>query len=448
MLYLSIFEMIAISKSTKHESKKTSSRVIFSFEPSKGNQLVRADTKAELLPHHDPAVYQFFLAMALCHTVQAKVDRKPKFTSPEAQAGDSFTLSPAKLNIQYSASSPDELALVEAAKNLGVAFTGASEESPNMIQVQTCTKARKFSVEDVIEFTSARKRQSVILKDENGVYLILTKGADSHVLPLVTQGPTKQIENSVLEFSMDGFRTLILCKKLVTQEEGDRLVKSLSEAKSIVNDAARNKALESIYDEIESDLQLMGATAVEDKLQTNVASTMANLREAGIFVWVLTGDKEETALAVSRMARHIDSSTKILKIEGENTTEIGRSIADAIRQLSPGSEFGGPIRKNCGRGWALVIPGAVVSVAIRDHKKILQTLLIQIRPESVICCRMAPIQKAQIVKLARAHETGNDLTLAIGDGANDVSMIQEAHVGVGIFGKIKTDLSVVFIIIF
>jgi len=400
-----------------------------------------------LLPHHDPAVYQFFLAMALCHTVQAKVDRKPKFTSPEVQSGDSFTLSPAKLSIQYSASSPDELALVEAAKNLGVAFTGASEDSPNMIKVQTCTKARCFSVEEIIEFDSTRKRQTVILKDENGAYLILTKGADSHVLPLVTQGPIKQIENSVLEFSMQGYRTLILCKKLVTKEEGDRLVKELAEAKSIVNDAARNKALGSINDEIESNLQLMGATAVEDKLQKNVAQTMANLREAGIFVWVLTGDKEETALAVSRMAKHIDSSTKLLKIEGENTNEIGRSIADAIRQLSPGSEFGGPIRKNCGRGWGLVIPGAVVSVAIRDHRKILQTLLIQIRPESVICCRMAPIQKAQIVKLARSQEGGNDLTLAIGDGANDVSMIQEAHVGVGIFGR-EILSGVVMIIVF
>ena len=88
--------------------------------------------------------------------------------------------------------------------------------------------------------------------------------------------------------------------------------------------------------EIEADLQLMGATAVEDKLQEFVPETMANLREAGIIIWVLTGDKEETAVAVSRMARHIDPTSKIVKIMGDNTQEIGRAIADAIRTISPG----------------------------------------------------------------------------------------------------------------
>lgn len=404
-----------------------------------GNQLVRCDTKAELLPHHDPAVYQFFLAMSLCHTVKAKVDRRPKYNSQEAHlsgefSGDSYTLSPAKLSIKYTASSPDELALVEAAKNLGVAYIGHTESSSGMVQVQTCTKTRNFSVEDVIEFDSVRKRQSIILKDENGSYLILTKGADSHVLPLVTEGHLKQVQQSVLDFSMDGFRTLILCKKLVSPEEGQLLVSEMKSAKSIVNDTERSKALERIHSKIESNLKLMGATAVEDKLQTKVSETMSNLREAGILIWVLTGDKEETALAVSRMAKHIDPGTKIFKISGENTIDIGTSIADAIRTMSPGAELGGPIRKNSGAGWAVLIPGAAVTVAIRDHKKILQTLLLKIRPESVLCCRMAPIQKAQIVKLVK-NFAKEELTLAIGDGANDVSMIQEAHVGVGIFGK-------------
>ena len=91
------------------------------------------------------------------------------------------TLSPSNLNISYSASSPDELALVEAAKELGVAFTGGEGKH---VKVQTCTKVREFVVEENLEFTSARKRQSVILRDENGNFLLLTKGAESHVLPL------------------------------------------------------------------------------------------------------------------------------------------------------------------------------------------------------------------------------------------------------------------------
>ena len=189
-----------------------------------------------------------------------------------------------------------------------------------------------------------------------------------------------------------------------------------------------------VESEIESDLQLMGATAVEDKLQDFVPQTMRNLREAGVIIWVLTGDKEETAIAVSRMAGHLEHDSKIIRITGENTQEIGRAIADGIRQISPGAEIGGAIRKNSGRGWAVVIPGSVISMAIRDHKKILETLLVKIRPESVIFCRMAPIQKAEVVRLVRNSKEG-PMTLAVGDGANDVSMIQEAHVGIGLYGN-------------
>ena len=127
--------------------------------------MIRAETRKELLPHHDPAVYQFFLALALCHTVQAK--KEFRSFSPEQESND-FAISPANMDISYSASSPDELALVAAAKSLGVAFVGYSTENESEIQVQTCTKLRKFSLEETIEFTSARKRQSVILKDEKG----------------------------------------------------------------------------------------------------------------------------------------------------------------------------------------------------------------------------------------------------------------------------------------
>ena len=138
--------------------------------------LIRADNRQELLPHHDPAVYQFFLALALCHTVQAKREEsRSRFGSPDSALlesvapGESLTMSPSLMEISYTASSPDELALVEAAKSLGVAFVGYSGEGDqNQIQVQTCTKLRSFALEETIEFTSARKRQSVILRDEKG----------------------------------------------------------------------------------------------------------------------------------------------------------------------------------------------------------------------------------------------------------------------------------------
>ena len=147
------------------------------------------------------------------------------------------------------------------------------------------------------------------------------------------------MEKNVTDFSLSGFRTLIICKRLLPPELGSHLVAKLRAAKTLVTETARREAIGLVEAEIESDLQLMGATAVEDKLQDFVPETMHNLREAGIIIWVLTGDKEETAVAVSRMARHIELNTKIVKIKGENTQEIGRAIADAIRTISPGVSY-------------------------------------------------------------------------------------------------------------
>ena len=171
------------------------------------------------------------------------------------------------------------------------------------VQVQTCTKKRDFVIEDVLEFTSARKRQSIILRDDSGNFMLLIKGAESHVLPLVTKGPVEVVKKQIIKFSMSGFRTLVVCKRLLTKEQGESLLRQLKEAKSIVANSERIAKVEEIQARCESDLELMGVTAVEDKLQDGVASTMENLRQAGIVIWILTGDNEETAVAVSRMAR-------------------------------------------------------------------------------------------------------------------------------------------------
>ena len=353
--------------------------------------LIREDSNQELMPHHDPAVYQFFLAMSLCHTVEAKIEKRSILERSNQGSGET-TLSPSSLEIEYTASSPDELALVEAAKQLGVAYLGGEGKH---VRVQTCTKMRNFIVEEVIEFTSARKRQSIILKDENGNFLLLTKGAESHVLPLVNKGSIESIRKQIVTFSMQGYRTLVLCKRLLSKEQGELLLTQIRNAKSIVNNNERISAVEDVYQKCEMDLELMGITAVEDKLQDDVAQTMENLRQAGIIIWILTGDNEETAVAVSRMARHFDEKTRIVRIGGENTDEIGHEITQAIKTISPGAELGAPIRQNSGRGWGVIIPGHVISMAIRDHKKIFEILLLKIKPECVICCRMAPIQKAE-----------------------------------------------------
>ena len=99
---------------------------------------------------------------------------------------------------------------------------------------------------------------------------------------------------------------------------------------------------------------------------------MESLRLAGIVIWILTGDNEETAVAVSRMARHFDEKTRIVRIGGENSDEIGHAITEAIKTIQPGAELGAPLRNNPGKGWGVIIPGHVISVANRDHRKVRQ----------------------------------------------------------------------------
>uniref|UniRef100_A0A663FHT1 ATPase phospholipid transporting 11A n=1 Tax=Aquila chrysaetos chrysaetos TaxID=223781 RepID=A0A663FHT1_AQUCH len=198
--------------------------------------------------------------------------------------------------------------------------------------------------------------------------------------------------------NQEGLRTLCVAYKKLTAEEYSNAQKLLQNAKLALQD--REKKLAEVYEKIERDFILLGATAVEDRLQEKAADTIEALQKAGIKVWVLTGDKMETAAATCYACKLFRRNTQILelttkKIEEQSLHDVQDGSSANYRELFL------EICRNC---------------------------------SAVLCCRMAPLQKAQIVKLIKLSKE-HPITLAIGDGANDVSMILEAHVGIGIIGK-------------
>uniref|UniRef100_A0A7N8YA07 Phospholipid-transporting ATPase n=1 Tax=Mastacembelus armatus TaxID=205130 RepID=A0A7N8YA07_9TELE len=349
----------------------------------------------------------FFRALCLCHTVQVKEEETVDGIKHGIHQGKSTSL--------YISSSPDEVALVE------VVFC-----------VHVCFLIR-FELLEVLTFDSVRRRMSVIVR-ATGEFYLFCKGADSSIFPRVISGKVDQVRARVEHNAVEGLRTLCVAYKRLSPEQYQEVCHLLSGAKLALQD--RDKRLAEAYDLIEKDLILLGATAVEDRLQEKAADTIESLHKAGMKVWVLTGDKMETAAATCYASKLFRRNTQILELTTKRTEE--QSLHDVLFDLSRTV-----LRHLSGDycDYGLIIDGATLSAVMRpdqedsnsgNYKEIF--LEICRNCSAVLCCRMAPLQKAQIVKLIKTSKE-HPITLAIGDGANDVSMILEAHVGIGIMGK-------------
>ncbi|PNJ78160.1 ATP11A isoform 3, partial [Pongo abelii] len=242
----------------------------------------------------------------------------------------------------------------------------------------------------------------------------------------------------------EGLRTLCVAYKRLIQEEYEGICKLLQAAKVALQD--REKKLAEAYEQIEKDLTLLGATAVEDRLQEKAADTIEALQKAGIKVWVLTGDKMETAAATCYACKLFRRNTQLLELTTKRIEE--QSLHDILFELSKTvlRHSGSLTRDNFSglsadmQDYGLIIDGAALSLIMKPREDgssgNYRELFLEIcrSCSAVLCCRMAPLQKAQIVKLIKFSKE-HPITLAIGDGANDVSMILEAHVGIGVIGK-------------
>uniref|UniRef100_A0A7M4EYP2 Phospholipid-transporting ATPase n=1 Tax=Crocodylus porosus TaxID=8502 RepID=A0A7M4EYP2_CROPO len=363
---------------------------------------------------------------------------------------------PEEGELRYEAESPDEAALVYAARAYNCTLVGrlSDQVSIELPHLGTLT----FEVLHTLGFDSIRKRMSVVVRhpitDEINVY---TKGADSVImdllLPCSSDDPRgkhqKKIESKTQNYlnlyAVDGLRTLCIAKRVLSKDEYACWLKSHLEAESCIEN--REELLFQSALHIEKNLHLLGATGVEDRLQEGVPETIANLRKAGLQIWVLTGDKQETAINIAYACKLLDHDEEIITLNAESPETCAILLEQCLHCVE--SKFSSNTIENTSGdmriGFAsfctpsssahsklgLVIDGRTLAYAL-DKTLENRFLLLAKRCRSVLCCRSTPLQKSMVVKLVR--DKLKAMTLAIGDGANDVSMIQVADVGVGISG--------------
>lgn len=532
-------------------------------------------------------LHQFLTALAVCHSVQAEVDKE---TGEVAE---------------YKAASPDEEALCKGARDNGYVYLGRAQ---NTLSIRVKGQEVDYEILLEIEFSSERRRMTMVLRDQEGSIIMFTKGADSVILERLdmeskaTQHYLQTTKAHLDEFSKLGLRTLLFGTKSLTEDEWQGFYKQWHAASTKIE--GRDEALDELADEFERDLALVGASAIEDKLQDGVPDTIANLRKAGIKIWVITGDKQETAINIGYSSKLLTSQMKVLCVNSTDESELEEILmryinenldldeddrriiddwkmahdeyladvratepdtpipttiqptntvqkfkapavkrkikkkknrdfsapdidsdvsdlltfeddelyddADANAQPSVGSyesehsyplpsqgpaqpsassrknsshssygsmdeaRSGAPAASNSsfsgrssssgysvspdfspvGSTWnasssgdsfrttssyrsggkrkiALVVDGKTLVYILMNFRELFMVLAR--RAQSVVCNRVTPLQKAEIVKLVSQSE--GIISLAIGDGGNDVSMIQQAHIGVGIQGR-------------
>ncbi|CBI27109.3 unnamed protein product, partial [Vitis vinifera] len=349
--------------------------------------------------------------------------------------------------VSYEAESPDEAAFVIAARELGFEFYKRTQTSISLHELDPVSGKkveRVYDLLNVLEFNSTRKRMSVIVRNEEGKLLLLCKGADSVMFERLDKNGRQFEEdtrNHVNEYADAGLRTLILAYRELDEEEYKEFNKKFNEAKSSVN-ADREALIDEVTEKMEKNLILLGATAVEDKLQHGVPDCIDKLAQAGIKIWVLTGDKMETAINIGFACSLLRQGMKqiIISLEtpdikalekvGDKAVIIKASKESVVHQIAAGKA---QVTASSGssEAYALIIDGKSLAYALQDDVKNL-FLELAIGCASVICCRSSPKQKALVTRLVKLG-TGKT-TLAIGDGANDVGMLQEADIGIGISG--------------
>ncbi|KAK3239287.1 hypothetical protein CYMTET_50774 [Cymbomonas tetramitiformis] len=427
---------------------------------------------------HADTIANFFRLLAVCHTVV-----------PDGPCN--------KEELVYQAESPDESAFVTAAKVLGFFFYKRTNTTVFVLEGE---EEVEYELLDILEFNSTRKRMSVICRRGTDRQLILfCKGADNVIYdrlrkdtPTTSYNPyAEETLKHLEEFGGAGLRTLCLAYREISDSEYELWHEEYQEARTTLDDN-QQELLMLACDQVEKDLILLGATGIEDKLQEKVPQCIAALASAGVAIWMLTGDKVETAINIgfacslleNNTSKHVirtaadlmDDELSFLlgmisqsaepALEGKKT-ELGQarrllsSVCTAPSQCRSSlcslmenasdelmmqvemalvqqqmvaalGDIAANVQLNNATHNGLIIDGRALSMALANQT--LQELFLKLglTCQSIICCRVSPKQKGQVTKLVK--DSGR-VTLAIGDGANDVEMILAAHIGVGISGQ-------------
>ena len=374
----------------------------------------------------DYLIEHFWTALSLCHTCSVEVNEDGKE--------------------EYICVSPDSIELVKAAQAQGWAYEESGNPDTKILGLGPIRDTKKkFEKLEIIEFSSDRKRETIIVKTDEGKIILYCKGADSIIEKRLSEKSNKEIlmqcKYYVDKFSAQGLRTLFIAMKLLSENEYNNFSKDLNEAMMSLED--KDKKVNQVYDSIEQNLYLIGTTIVEDKLQEKVPETIRDLRLAKIKVWMLTGDKMNTAYNIGLSCNLINRQMKIFNICGiePKKHELTLSVINQHERNEVILNFAKEFQRFKGEFNSMESPqyGILVDekalLTIEEDEEI-QKIFLDIAKDAVavICCRVSPLQKSQVVKMMKNYNP-NSKTLAIGDGGNDVSMIMEAHIGVGIYGE-------------
>ncbi|XP_057660555.1 probable phospholipid-transporting ATPase IIB isoform X1 [Diorhabda carinulata] len=354
-------------------------------------------------------------ALALCHNVTPMCDTTEKKDTDSGSFGSETEadhhLQISDQEVTYQASSPDEVALVQWTHQVGL--TLSHRDLTSMQLRRPDGRLMNYSILQVFPFKSETKRMGIIVKDlYTGEIIFYVKGADVVMSAIVQY--TDWLDEEVGNMARDGLRTLVVAKKDLTEEQYLDFEARYDAARLSKTD--RGARVAQVVESLEREMELLCVTGVEDKLQDNVRSTLELLRNAGIKIWMLTGDKLETATCIAK------SSSLVSKTQGLHVFKKVVTRTDAHLELNSYRR-----KQDC----ALVISGESLEVCLLYYQP--EFMELATAAPAVVCCRCSPTQKAQVVQLIQKH-TGKR-TAAVGDGGNDVSMIQQADAGIGIEGR-------------
>eukprot|EP00606_Chrysophyceae_sp_TOSAG23-5_P000379 GSChrysophyteH2.ASY1.ANO1.183.1 assembled CDS len=339
-------------------------------------------------------VQRFFRTLAICHDVIAeKVDGQ----------------------IKLSASNPDDEALVCAAEYFGFKFTDRRDKFMLVQTRESGGEVEELELLESIEFSSKRKRMSVIVRETDGKIRLYIKGADTVINERLRKGQASIVESTnrdMASFSDEGLRCLLVGYAELTEDHYTKWHKKYKAAKTDLGEVEKKKKMlpnmiEELEEEIEKDIILIGSTALEDRLQDGVPEAVALLAKANIKIWVLTGDKEETAINIAVACNLVLPELYMKHLFDKESAHLTLATSNK----------------------AMLMTEANLCQELRQ-----KLLAFSQRCKAVVGCRVSPDQKREMVDMIKTGVEGVR-SLAVGDGANDVAMIQEAHVGVGIKGE-------------
>ena len=304
-------------------------------------------------------IHHFLALLSTCHTViPERRDEKPG-------------------EIKYQAASPDEGALVEGAVTLGYEFTA---RRPRSVTISVEGDEHEYELLAVLEFNSTRKRMSTIFRCPDGKVRCYCKGADTVILErLGTDNPIVETTLQHLEeYATEGLRTLCLAMREIPEEEFQRWLQIFDKANSTVS-GSRGEELDKAAEIIEHDFFLLGATAIEDKLQDGVPDTIHTLQEAGIKIWVLTGDRQETAINIGMSCKLISEDMTLLIVNENNAPATRTNLENKLIAIRNQSTGGAELET-----LALVIDGKSLTFALeKDMEKMFLELAVMCK--AVIC---------------------------------------------------------------